>query len=132
MIRKLKDEEGEELTDGSVAVAERDITQLNGMQTSSDPERIKAEVFDFKALDSFKPYRDDEPLPRPQVAKNTKGKTFIKKKAEPRFYFEKDDFQKVEMGLNGKKISLFWRYKEKIPVHRKIRAYLRKRGMPGA
>jgi hypothetical protein len=137
MARKLK----EEIQDGAVAVAEaeQDPSQANGMRTSKvvkthrgDEATIEAEGFDLAVLDTFKPYHDEDPLPRPVTAKNSKGTIFIKKPAEPRFYFEGTDFIKVQMGIHGKKISLFWRYNETKPVHKKIRAYLRRKGMPGA
>lgn len=138
MARKLKDEK--ENTEGSdVAVVEKNVTTATSMSTSKvvkthrgDEATIQAEGFDLNVLDQFKPYHDDEPLPRPISAKNAKGHVFIKKPAEPRFYFDGNDFLKVQMGIHGKKTSLFWRYKETIPVHKKIRAYLRRKGMTGA
>lgn len=140
MARKLKNEEKEKLgSESDVAVVEKDATTATSMSTSKvvkthrgDEATIQAEGFDLAVLDQFKPYHDDEPLPRPISAKNSKGQVFIKKPAEPRFYFDGNDFLKVQMGLHGKKTSLFWRYKEKIPVHKKIRAYLRRKGMTGA
>lgn len=136
MARKLKDEKDEE---GTVITEESDAEKINGIRTSrivkthrGDEATVESEGFDLAVLDTFKPYHDDEPLPRPITAKNSKGMIFIKKPAEPRFYFDGNDFMKVQLGIHGKKLSLFWRYDAEKPVHKKIRAYLRRKGMPGA
>jgi len=134
MARKLKDEK-----EGDTITADAENKEVTGISTSKvvkthrgDEATIEKEGFDLTVLDSFKPYEDGEPLPRPVTAKNSKGIIFIKKPAEPRFYFEGSDFMKVQLGIHGKKLSLFWRYDAEKSVHKKIRAYLRKKGIPGA
>lgn len=133
--RKLKDD----TEDSTTTVVEKEITNTTGIRTDrvvkthrGDEATIQSDAFDLAVLDTFKPYNEDDALPRPVTAKNSKGIVFIKKPAEPRFYFNGTDFIKVQMGIHGKKVSLFWRYDEKKTVHKKIRAYLRKKGMPGA
>lgn len=101
--------------------------------------------FNFSDLDNFKPYHEDEVLP-PAVTKiNRKGVRYLEKSGEPRFYFNGNEMIKVYNGLGGKKTTLYWTYKgdsahpirsdmsnDIRPLHKQIRAYLRKKGIPGA
>lgn len=102
-------------------------------------------TFDFSTLDHFLPYRKDEDLSPPIIKKNSKGIHYLLTAGEPRFYFQGNEFIKVYRGLGGKKTVLFWTYKgdspheikseisnDIRPLHRRMRAYLRKRGIPGA
>ena len=101
--------------------------------------------FDTSILDGFLPYRKDESLPEAIIKTNKRGNRYVEKQAEPRFYFFGNEFRRVQIGLGGKKTSLFWTYKgdapnpiksdmsnDVRPLHRQIRSYLRKKGIPGA
>jgi len=101
--------------------------------------------FNFSDLDNFKPYIEGEVLPPAVTKVNRKGVRYLEKSGEPRFYFNGNEMIKVFIGLGGKKTTLYWTYKGDAanpiksdmsndirPLHRKIRAYLRKRGIPGA
>ena len=137
--RALKTEEPTEkapteLTQAGSMHTERPVKTSQGTYTEVPDQ------FDMALLDSFKPYREGDKLPQPVVGVNKKGTRFLKKLAEPRFYFQGNDFLKVQQGINGKKVSLFWTFKQvgkpetsqRDSLHRRIRAHFRKKGIPGA
>lgn len=130
----VEEQEKPELIQAGSMHTERPVKTSQGSYTDVPGQ------FDMALLDSFKPYLDGDKLPQPVVGVNRKGTRFLKKPAEPRFCFQGNDLLKVQQGINGKKISLFWTYKQvgkpetasRDALHRRIRAYLRKRGIPGA
>lgn len=103
------------------------VKTSNGQNAEIDPE-----AYDLSTLDNFAPYKEGEPLPSPVIKTNRKGIRYVSKEAEPKFLFRGNEFIKVQRGLGGKKTSLFWTYKDDKPLHRRIRAYLRKKNFPGA
>lgn len=137
--RQLKQETTEDVATKSLADAGSIHTERTVKTSRGTFAEIQAE-FDMALLDEFKPYHEGEKLPEPIVGVNKKGVRFMKKPAEPRFCFQGNDLVKIQRGLNGKKVSLFWTFKQvgkpetaqRDALHRKLRSYLRKRGIPGA
>jgi hypothetical protein len=128
-LRKLKDETDaiEPVRAEPVLPTSRIVRTVTGQQAQIDPEG-----FDFSTLDDLKPYRDGEVLPEPVIKTNKKGITFLKKPGEPRFFMQGNELIKVYRGLNGKKRKLFWVCNPTKPLHKRIRKYLQKKGIPGA
>ncbi len=139
--RMLRDEKGDIVRDVPPGTSETENTQGNValMPKSRLVKASKGElaviderVNDLSIYDGFKGYDPDEKLPEPEIKTNTKGIRFLKKAGEPRFMFRGDEFIKVYRGLGGKKTTLFWRYNQQNSEHRRVRSYLKKRGIPGA
>lgn len=117
----------------------------DGGTSTLDVRPTVREDFDFDMLDDMKPYLTSEELPPAVTKVNRKGVAFLEKSGEPRFYFNGNEYIKVWNGLGGKKTKLHWTYKGDCnvpvktstsndirPLHRKIRSYLRQKGIPGA
>ena len=129
-LRKLKDDNEAPLSDAPaipVMPKTRIVRTSSGSVATVDPEG-----YDLRSLDSIKPFKEGEPLPKADISTNRKGIRFVKKYGDPRFYFQGNELIKIYRGLGGTKKVLFWSYREKKPLHRQIRSRLKQLGIPGA
>lgn len=128
--RKLRNDD-----DSNVAVGEPPISKIETETTvrtqSGRVEAVPKDGFSFDQLKTLKPYHMGDKLPPPELKRNRAGKVFVTKVGEPRFYLKGNKLMKTHMGMFGRKEEIFKLLKpEKFRLHKQIRTYLVKQGIP--